>query len=150
MTCAWQDPFWRMKKNDKHRLPPCQPRRFEVAFETIDLFGGNAVVRPTHLSICNADMRYYLGTRDAKVLAQKLPMALIHEGIGRVVLDSTGRFKCGDKVVMIPIFPAKQTRILRRITCAPPNSAVLPQTAFCRNMWRSPLQGSLPCRKTSI
>ena len=91
--------------NTVYRL--AQPRRFEVAFETIDLFGGNAVVRPTHLSICNADMRYYLGTRDAKVLAQKLPMALIHEGIGRVGLDSTGRFKCGDKVVMIPNIPCE-------------------------------------------
>ena len=52
------------------------PRRFEIAFEDIDLFGDNAIVRPTNLSICNADMRYYLGTRDAKVLAEKLPMAL--------------------------------------------------------------------------
>ena len=33
-------------------------RRFEIAFEDIELFGENAVVRPTHLSICNADMRY--------------------------------------------------------------------------------------------
>lgn len=39
------------------------PRRFEIAFEDIDLFGDNAIVRPTNLSICNADMRYYLGTR---------------------------------------------------------------------------------------
>ena len=38
------------------------PRRFEIAFEDIDLFGDNAIVRPTNLSICNADMRYYLGT----------------------------------------------------------------------------------------
>lgn len=92
--------------NTVYRL--AQPRRFEVAFENIDLFGGNAVVRPTHLSICNADMRYYLGTRDAKVLAQKLPMALIHEGIGQVVFDSTGAFKCGQRVVMIPNIPCEE------------------------------------------
>ncbi len=78
------------------------PRRFEIAFEDIDIFGKNAIVRPTNLSICNADMRYYLGTRDAKVLAEKLPMALIHEGVGEVVIDPTGRFKSGDKVVMVP------------------------------------------------
>ena len=66
------------------------PRRFEIAFEDIDMFGENAIVRPTNLSICNADMRYYLGTRDAKVLAEKLPMALIHEGVGKVVADPTG------------------------------------------------------------
>ena len=43
------------------------PRRFEIAFEDIDLFGDNAIVRPTNLSICNADMRYYLapGTQGA-------------------------------------------------------------------------------------
>ena len=77
------------------------PRRFEIAFEDIELFGENAIVRPTYLSICNADMRYYLGTRDAKVLAEKLPMALIHEGVGEVFFDPTNTFKPGDKVVII-------------------------------------------------
>lgn len=84
------------------------PRRFEIAFEDINIFGENALVRPTHLSICNADMRYYLGTRDPKVLAKKLPMALIHEGAGEVVLDPTGTFKTGDRVVMVPNLPAEQ------------------------------------------
>ncbi len=77
-------------------------RRFEIAFEDIELFGENAVVRPTNLSICNADMRYYLGTRDAKVMAEKLPMALIHEGVGEVVSDPSGKFQPGEKVVMVP------------------------------------------------
>lgn len=81
------------------------PRRFEIAFEDINLFGSNVIVRPTNLSICNADMRYYLGTRDAKVLAEKLPMALVHEGVGRVVFDPTGNFKAGDRVVMVPNAP---------------------------------------------
>lgn len=84
------------------------PRRFEIAFEDIELFGENAIVRPTNLSICNADMRYYLGTRDAKVLAEKLPMALIHEGVGEVVFDPTGTFKAGDKVVMVPNMPVEK------------------------------------------
>ena len=77
-------------------------RQFEIAFEDLELFDNNAVVRPTHLSICNADMRYYLGTRDAKVMAEKLPMALIHEGVGEVVYDPTDRFSVGDKVAMVP------------------------------------------------
>ena len=84
------------------------PRRFEIAFEDIDLFGGNTIVRPTNLSICNADMRYYLGTRDAKVLAEKLPMALIHEGIGEVVFDPTETFRPGDLVVMVPNCPLEE------------------------------------------
>ena len=39
------------------------PRRFEVAFNDIDLNGEQVVVRPTHLSICHADQRYYQGSR---------------------------------------------------------------------------------------
>ena len=88
------------------------PRRFEIAFEDINLFGENAIVRPTYLSICNADMRYYLGTRDAKVLAEKLPMALIHEGVGEVFLDPTGTFKTGDKVVMVPNAPVEKDEFI--------------------------------------
>lgn len=80
------------------------PRRFSVEFSTIDV-DNNVIVRPTHLSICNADQRYYQGTRDAKVLSKKLPMALIHEGVGEVVLDNSKTFKPGDKVVMIPNMP---------------------------------------------
>ena len=104
------------------------PRRFEIAFEDIDLFGDNAIVRPTNLSICNADMRYYLGTRDAKVLAEKLPMALIHEGVGVVMRDPSGKFAPGDRVVMVPNCPAGTARII----CAPPSSAARLWTAKSR------------------
>lgn len=88
------------------------PRRFEIAFEDINLFGENTIVRPTNLSICNADMRYYLGTRDAKVLAEKLPMALIHEGVGKVVFDPTGTFEPGDSVVMVPNCPTEEDEFI--------------------------------------
>lgn len=67
----------------------------------------DVVVRPTHLSICNADVRYYTGRRDPEALAKKLPMALIHEGIGRVVYDSEGEFACGQRVVMLPNDPVE-------------------------------------------
>ena len=82
------------------------PRRFEIAFEDIDISSG-VIVRPTHLSICNADQRYYQGTCDIKVLKEKLPMALIHEGIGQVIFDNSGSFKPGDKVVMVPNIPCE-------------------------------------------
>ena len=90
--------------NTVYRL--CYPRRFEIAFEDIDISSG-VIVRPTHLSICNADQRYYQGTRDIKVLREKLPMALIHEGIGQVIFDNSGSFKPGDKVVMVPNIPCE-------------------------------------------
>ncbi len=87
------------------------PRRFEIDFEDIS-FSENCIVRPTHLSICNADQRYYQGTRDAKVLKEKLPMALIHEGVGEVVYDNSGTFEPGDKVVMIPNAPTEYDDII--------------------------------------
>ena len=82
------------------------PRRFEIAFEDVALCDG-VLVRPTHLSICNADQRYYQGTRDIRVLREKLPMALIHEGVGQVVYDPSGSFRSGDRVVMIPNIPTE-------------------------------------------
>ena len=79
------------------------PKFFEESIDEIELDG--VVVRPTYLSICQADQRYYQGSRPAEILDKKLPMALIHEGIGEVVFDSNGNFKSGDKVVMIPNTP---------------------------------------------
>ncbi len=88
------------------------PRRFEVAFNEIDLNGEDVVVRPTHLSICHADQRYYQGNRPQEVLDKKLPMALIHEGIGEVVYDKLGEFKPGELVVMIPNTPVEKDDII--------------------------------------
>lgn len=79
------------------------PKFFEESIDEIELDG--VVVRPTYLSICQADQRYYQGSRPAEILDKKLPMALIHEGIGEVVFDGENNFKSGDKVVMIPNTP---------------------------------------------
>lgn len=84
------------------------PRKFEITYENIDLQDDNVIVRPTHLSICNADQRYYQGLREDHVLRKKLPMALIHEAIGVVLRDPTGKFRAGDEVVMIPNTPAEE------------------------------------------
>lgn len=78
------------------------PRTIEPVEASVPLASGSIVVRPSHLSICNADMRYWLGRRPAEVLARKLPMALIHEGIGRVVWDAEGAFAPGTLVAMVP------------------------------------------------
>lgn len=79
------------------------PKFFEESIDEVELEG--VVVRPTHLSICQADQRYYQGSRPAEILDKKLPMALIHEAIGEVVFDGEGNFKSGDMVVMIPNTP---------------------------------------------
>ena len=76
------------------------PKFFEEAIDEIEM--EDVVVRPTYLSICQADQRYYQGSRPSDILSEKLPMALIHEAIGEVVWDGEGNFKQGDNVVMIP------------------------------------------------
>lgn len=77
------------------------PRRFEIDFNDIEI-NDKVLVKPTHLSICNADQRYYQGLRDPKILREKLPIALIHEGIGQVLSDPGGTFNPGDTVILVP------------------------------------------------
>ena len=86
------------------------PRRFEVEFSEISL--KDVIVRPTHLSICQADQRYYQGKRPEEVLEKKLPMALIHEAIGEVVYDESGTLAPGTLVVMIPNTPTAEDEII--------------------------------------
>lgn len=88
------------------------PRRIEIAIVDEKIVPETLIVRPRLLSICHADQRYYRGTRPPEVLAQKLPMALIHEGLGEVVLDNTGTFAPGDTVVMIPNIPCEQDKFI--------------------------------------
>lgn len=89
-----------------------RPRQFEAVFKSVDLDGAHVLVRPTYLSICNADQRYYQGTRNKEVLNHKLPMALIHEGIGKVIYDPTGTFRTDENVILIPNIPEEQDEIV--------------------------------------
>lgn len=70
------------------------------------------IIRPEYMALCHADQRYYLGQRSPKVMKEKLPMALIHESIGRVVADHTGNFQIGQKVVMIPNQPGEEDSLI--------------------------------------
>ncbi|MFP7298700.1 ribitol-5-phosphate dehydrogenase [Neobacillus niacini] len=93
--------------NQVYRL--VSARKFEITYKdrTINK-GDRVVVRPTNLSICAADQRYYTGTRGKEAMAVKLPMALIHEGIGEVVYDPKGEYKPGTRVVMVPNTPTEK------------------------------------------
>lgn len=88
------------------------PHTVEPVEVEAELADDRVVVRPTHLSICNADQRYYQGRRSARVMAKKLPMALIHEGIGSVVCDPSGVFKPGCRVVMLPNDPVERDDVI--------------------------------------
>ena len=82
------------------------PGLISVKYKEMNL-RDKVIVKPTYMAICHADQRYYLGNRRAEKLKQKLPMALIHECVGRVVLDPTNNYKIGQKVVLIPNVPSK-------------------------------------------
>ena len=69
------------------------PRRFEIKYSDIDLNNNKVIVRPTYLSICNADQRYY-------------------QGLGEVVRDPSGNFKTGELVVMVPNTPVEEDDII--------------------------------------
>lgn len=89
-----------------------EPRVVEPVEVPVAIDENVVAVRPTHLSICNADMRYYLGRRSPEALAKKLPMALIHEGIGRVAFDQAGEFAPGTPVVMLPNDPVESDDVI--------------------------------------
>lgn len=97
-------------KNRVYRL--IEPKVIKVFEEPVDVGEDQVLVRPTHMSICHADQRYYQGQRSADVLKKKLPMALIHESIGRVVEDKEGRFREGDLVAMVPNTPYEKDEII--------------------------------------
>lgn len=80
-------------------FPLVKPGVFEARFNEIKT--DKIIVRPDLLSICAADMRYFLGLRPKEILNKKLPMVLIHEAIG-TVLNNRGNLKKGDKVVLLP------------------------------------------------
>lgn len=87
-------------------------KQITVEFEDRSLCGDGIIVRPTRLSICAADQRYYTGTRGKDAMKKKLPMALIHEGVGQVVYDPKGEFNPGDTVAMIPNTPTEENDVI--------------------------------------
>jgi ribitol-5-phosphate 2-dehydrogenase len=82
-----------------------RPKRFDAHLTNVEYSDREIVIRPTFMSICHADQRYYNGVRASHILEQKLPMSLIHEAIGEVLFDSRGEFKAGERCVMIPCVP---------------------------------------------
>ena len=84
------------------------PGNFAVSYEDITI-RDEMFVRPLYMAICQADQRYYLGKRDARVLKAKLPMALIHESVGEVLYDPSGVYTPGQRVAIIPNIPAVAT-----------------------------------------
>lgn len=89
------------------------PKSIRADFVDLKLDEERIIIRPTYLSICAADQRYYTGSRGRVVMKQKLPMALIHEAVGEVVYDPKGELPIGTHVVMIPNTPNEKDDIIK-------------------------------------
>ena len=96
--------------NQVYRL--VSPKQFEVITVNEKVNEDTLIIRPEYLSICHADQRYFTGSRGKEVLAKKLPMSLIHEGIGKVIHDPKGEFQKGDHVVMVPNTPFETDEVI--------------------------------------
>ena len=88
-------------------------KQIRADFVDLKLDEDSVLVRPTYLSICAADQRYYTGSRGRVVMKEKLPMALIHEGVGEVVYDPKNEYKAGTNVVMIPNTPMEVNDVIK-------------------------------------
>ncbi|CAM3076174.1 ribitol-5-phosphate dehydrogenase [Lactiplantibacillus plajomi] len=106
--------------NQVYRL--VSARQFEVQTVAEAVVTDELVVRPRYLSVCHADQRYFTGQRPDAILRQKLPMALIHEGIGTVVHDPAGELAVGTTVAIIPNTPTQHDPII--------NENYLPSSKF--------------------
>ena len=70
-----------------------------------------------------------------KKYLKKLPMSLIHEGVGEVVYDHKGIFKIGTKVVLVPNTPVEKINLLEKIICHQVNSDQVDLMDLCRIMY---------------
>ncbi|MBR3818221.1 MAG: ribitol-5-phosphate dehydrogenase [Clostridia bacterium] len=95
--------------NSVYRL--IAPGMIDIACTQPDI-KNSVLLRPLYLSVCKADQRYYLGNRSREALKAKLPMALIHECVAKVVFDPTGSFKPGEIVVPVPNTPMDEDDII--------------------------------------
>ncbi|MBF8984611.1 alcohol dehydrogenase catalytic domain-containing protein [Lutibacter sp. B2] len=78
------------------------PKRFEIYIDNVKVKKDEALIKVDTATICKADLRYYLGKRDERVLGLKYPMNLLHEAIGTIIKDPSGTFNNGDRVVLVP------------------------------------------------
>lgn len=85
-------------------------KRFDLYIEEVSPQEDEAIVKIETAALCKADLRYYLGDRDARTLGLKYPMNLIHEAVGVVVKDPTGRFQSGQRVTLCPNIVSEEDR----------------------------------------
>ena len=94
MIYSLQISFWD-RQNDLSKNSTCLSKKLYFTYENSKIHGNILWVKPTVLSICAADQRYFWGERPPHILQKKLPMALIHEGIGEIFFDPNNQYSIG-------------------------------------------------------
>ncbi|CAM4088804.1 alcohol dehydrogenase catalytic domain-containing protein [Paenibacillus alkaliterrae] len=89
------------------------------------------VIEPTLSSICHADLRYYTGKRRPEALKKKLPMALLHEGVGTIVASKAPDLKPGQRVLIVPNIPGYLLDGVEPEDCCPACSGELGEN-YCQ------------------
>jgi ribitol-5-phosphate 2-dehydrogenase len=88
-------------------------KRIEMALREIKPDEKDVLIKPEYMSICAADRRYYFGRRKKEILKKKLPMALIHEAVGTVLYDRTGKYEAGAKVALVPLIETEKKTFVK-------------------------------------
>src|SRR5690625_5100758 len=93
------------------------PYKFQQEFIEHEYREGEVVVKPSLISVCHADLRYFTGRRRKEAMDQKLPMALFHEGIGQIDKSTTSEVKIGENVVVVPNIADYQLQQIDKTKC---------------------------------
>ncbi|WP_253735835.1 alcohol dehydrogenase catalytic domain-containing protein [Paenibacillus sp. FJAT-26967] len=112
-----------------------EPHVVEEMLVEREIPAGFVVVNPTIASICHADLRYYGGMRKPEILARKLPMALLHEGIGTVVQSNGTELAPGQRVVIVPNLPGHLLHDLEPDQCCPACRGEIPDNYCTRGLF---------------
>lgn len=97
--------------NQRYRL--IDTKNIRIDFVEEEISEDKVIVKPTYMSICAADQRYYQGLRPRHIMQKKLPLSLIHEAVGEVLYDPKGEFTTGTKVVLIPNDPKESNSVVK-------------------------------------
>ncbi|MFD0959926.1 alcohol dehydrogenase catalytic domain-containing protein [Paenibacillus chungangensis] len=106
----------RVRSKAYRLVKPHQVVETEIEHEVRDW---QVVIEPLMGSICHADLRYYAGHRRPEALARKLPMALIHEGIGRIAESRLPELPVGTRVIVVPNIPGYLSDGIPPESCCP-------------------------------
>lgn len=123
-----------------------KPGEIEEVWVNREVMEGQVVVEPKVTSICHADLRYYTGQRRPEALAKKLPMALLHEGIGKIVESKSEHFSPGQKVVIVPNIPGYVMNRIPKEQCCPACRAGLENYCFTGGFLGSGIDGMAQSR----